>query len=202
MAKEGGQWGFWKVPDTVAATNDEIPFPKRARYLDYEGEPAIILGKRGKDIPAEHIDEYVWGITLFHDWSIRDRRSAAPVPGVSYNLNKNFDRSTSMGPCIVVGELDHRNIDVETRVNGEVRQRYNTREMIWPFGEILEYLSQDFTFVPGDVIAAGTSAGTAADRTRLRPDGTRPLDFFLKVGDMVEVSSPQIGTLLNRIVQP
>lgn len=198
MAKEEGQWGFWKVPDVVAGPEEEIPFPKRTRRFDYEGEVAIVVGKRGKDISADRIDEFLWGITLFNDWSIRD--GASQGKPVSYNLAKNFDGSVSMGPCIVVGELDQGNIDVETRVNGEVRQGYNTKEMIWPFAEVLEYLSRDFTFVPGDVIAGGTSAGTAADRTRGQSEGARSLDFFLKVNDVVEVSSPQIGKLSNRLV--
>ena len=198
MAKEEGQWGFWKVPDAVAGPEEEIPLPKRTRRFDYEGEVAIVIGRKGKDISADRIDEFVWGITLFNDWSIRD--GASQGKPVSYNLAKNFDGSASIGPCIVVGELDHRNIDVETCVNGEVRQSYNTEEMIWPFAEVLEYLSRDFTFVPGDVIAGGTSAGTAADRTRGQPEGARSLDFFLKVNDVVEVSSPQIGKLSNRVV--
>jgi 2-keto-4-pentenoate hydratase/2-oxohepta-3-ene-1,7-dioic acid hydratase in catechol pathway len=105
-----------------------------------------------------------------------------------------------MGPYIVVGDVDPQNLDAETRVNGVVRQSYNTREMIWPFGEVLEYLSRDFTFVPGDVIAGGTSAGTAADKSRRGPDGKRPLDLFLKIGDIVEVSSSKIGSLSNQIV--
>jgi 2-keto-4-pentenoate hydratase/2-oxohepta-3-ene-1,7-dioic acid hydratase in catechol pathway len=201
MAREEGQWGFWKNPHEVAGPDDQVPFPKRTRRFDYEGEVAIMIGKRGKDIPAGRIDEYVWGVTLLHDWSIRDATSTASQGRpISYNLAKNFDGSTSMGPCIVVGELDHRNIDVETRVNGEVRQSYNTKEMIWPFGEVLEYLSQDFTFVPGDVIAGGTSAGTAADMSRRQTEAARSPDLFLKVGDSVELSSPQIGKLGNRIV--
>jgi 2-keto-4-pentenoate hydratase/2-oxohepta-3-ene-1,7-dioic acid hydratase in catechol pathway len=197
-ARKAGQWGFWKVPAEVAGPDDAIPFPKRVTYFDYEGEVAIIIGKRGKNIPAEKIGEYVWGITLFHDWSIRDAGGAERV--VSYNLQKNFDGAVSMGPCVVVGELEPQNVDAETRVNGVVRQSYNTKEMIWPFGEVLEYLSQDFTFVPGDVIAGGTSAGTAADKSRRGPDGKRPLDLFLKVGDVVEVSSAKIGALSNKIV--
>jgi acylpyruvate hydrolase len=197
-AKKGGQWGFWKVPAEVAGPNDTIPFPKRVTYFDYEGEVAIVIGKRGKNIPAAKIREYVWGVTLFHDWSIRDGGGADRV--VSYNLQKNFDGAVSMGPSIVVGEMDHQDVDAETRVNGVVRQSYNTKEMIWNFAEVLEYLSQDFTFVPGDVIAGGTSAGTAADKSRRGPDGKRPLDLFLKIGDVVEVSSSKIGALSNRIV--
>jgi len=197
-AKKAGQWGFWKVPAEVAGPGGKIPFPSRVTYCDYEGEVAIVIAKRGKNIPANRIDEYVWGVTLFHDWSIRDGGGTDRM--VSYNLQKNFDGSASMGPCIVVGATDQQDIDVETRVNGVVRQSYSTKEMIWDFGEVLEYLSQDFTFVPGDVIAGGTSAGTAADKSRRGPDGKRPLDLFLKVGDTVEVSSTKIGALSNKIV--
>jgi acylpyruvate hydrolase len=197
-ARKGGQWGFWKVPAEVAGPSDTIPFPKRVTYFDYEGEVAIVIGKRGKNIPAARIGDYVWGVTLFHDWSIRDTGGTDRV--VSYNLQKNFDGAVSMGPCIVVGETDHQEVAAETRVNGVVRQSYSTKEIIWNFGEVLEYLSQDFTFVPGDVIAGGTSAGTAADKSRRGPDGKRPLDLFLKIGDVVEVSSPQIGALSNKIV--
>jgi acylpyruvate hydrolase len=198
QARKGGQWGFWKVPAEVAGPNDTIPFPKRVTYFDYEGEVAIIIGRRGKNIPAEQIRDYVWGVTLFHDWSIRDGGGTDRM--VSYNLQKNFDGAVSMGPCIAVGEVNHQDADVETRVNGVLRQSYNTREMIWSFGEVLEYLSQDFTFIPGDVIAGGTSAGTAADKSRRGPDGRRPLDLFLKIGDTVEVSSSKIGALSNKIV--
>jgi 2-keto-4-pentenoate hydratase/2-oxohepta-3-ene-1,7-dioic acid hydratase in catechol pathway len=197
-AKKAGQWGFWKVLAEIAGPEDRIPFPKRVTYFDYEGEVAIVIGKRGKNIPADQIRDYVWGVTLFHDWSIRD--GGGTDRAVSYNLHKNFDGAASIGPCIVVGELDQQNVDVETRVNGNVRQSYNTKEMIWSFGDVLEYLSQDFTFVPGDVIAGGTSAGTAADKSRRSADGKRPLDLFLKIGDVVEVSSPQIGALSNGIV--
>ncbi len=197
-AKKGGQWGFWKVLAEVAGPNDLIPFPSRVTYFDYEGEVAVVIGKRGKNIPASRIEEFVWGVTLFHDWSIRD--ASGTDRGVSYNLQKNFDGAASIGPSIVVGELDQQDIAVETRVNGVLRQNYNTKEMIWDFAAVLEYLSRDFTFVPGDVIAGGTSAGTAADKSRRGPDGKRPLDLFLKVGDTVEVSSPQIGALANKIV--
>ncbi|HLQ31157.1 MAG TPA: fumarylacetoacetate hydrolase family protein [Chloroflexota bacterium] len=197
-ARDRGQWGFWKVPAEVAGPDGEIPFPKRTRYFDYEGEAAIVIGKRGKDIPASKIDEYVWGVTLLNDWSIRDG-AYKPFP-MSYNGAKNFDMSTSMGPCIVVGELAAQDVPVQTSINGEVRQSYNTSQMIFSFGEILEYLSQDFTFVPGDVISGGTNAGTAADKTPKGPDGAKARDLFLKPSDVIEVSSPKIGTLRNKIV--
>lgn len=196
--REAGQWGFWKVPYAVAGPEDEIPFPKRCTYFDYEGEAAIVIGRQGKDIPGSRLHDYVWGVTLFDDWSIRDGMGS-PRP-MSYNLPKNFDGSTSMGPCIVVGELDPQNVEVELRINGDLRQQYNTRDMVFSFAEVLEELSRDFTFVPGDVISGGTSSGTAQDSTPRGPDGKRSLDRFLKVGDVVELSSPKIGVLRNRIV--
>ncbi|HVA25718.1 MAG TPA: fumarylacetoacetate hydrolase family protein [Chloroflexota bacterium] len=197
-AIDRGQWGFWKVPAEVAGPEGDIPMPKRTQYFDYEGEAAIIIGKRGKDIRASEIEDYVWGVTLLNDWSIRDG-VFKPFP-MSYNQAKNFDGSTSMGPCIVVGELQIQDVPVETRVNGQVRQSYNTSQMIFSFGQILEELSKDFTFVPGDVISGGTNAGTAADKSKKGPDGTKPRDLFLKRGDVVEVSSPAIGMLRNTIV--
>lgn len=199
QARTRGHWGFWKVLDEVAGDGDDVPYPaKKTKYFDYEGEVAIVIGKRGKDIPAAKIRDHVWGVTLSNDWSCRDGMDAPKI--VQYNMVKNFDRACSIGPCIAVGEEAFDNIDLETRVNGQVRQSFNSKDMIFTFGEVLEYLSVEFTFVPGDVICGGTAAGTAADRTKPVPGQPKPTDLFLKVGDMVEVSSPQIGKLRNRIV--
>ena len=198
QARKRGHWGFWKVLDEVAGDGDDVPYPKKKTdYFDYEGEVAIVIGKRGKDIPAASIRDYVWGVTLANDWSCRDRGDEPKI--VQYNMVKNFDRACSIGPCIVVGEADFENIDLETRVNGELRQHFNSKDMVFSYGEVLEYLSNEFTFVPGDIICGGTAAGTAADRTRPVAGQPRPKELFLKVGDMVEVSSPQIGKLRNRI---
>jgi acylpyruvate hydrolase len=198
QVRAAGQWGFWKVADRVAGPEDDIPYPNRTEYLDYEGEAAIVIGRRGKDISAGKLRDYVWGVTLLNDYSIRD--GGGPARIMSYNLAKNFDGSTAMGPCIVAGELDPDKVDVETRVNGSVRQHYNTKDMVFTFAEVLEELSRDFSFVPGDVISGGTSVGTAQDQSKPGPDGKRPKDLFLKRGDVVELSSPQIGMLRNRIV--
>jgi acylpyruvate hydrolase len=105
-----------------------------------------------------------------------------------------------MGPCIAVGEADPTNIDMETLANGERRQRFNTRDMVFSFGEYLEYLSRDFTLYPGDIISGGTAAGTAADSSELLPDKTSAPERFLKPGDVVEMRSPPIGSLSTRVV--
>ena len=202
QVREQGQWGFFKVPSQPLGPGGEIPYPKRTDYLDYEGEVAIVVGKAGKDIPAARFGEHVLGVTLLNDVSIRDIGRPAGGGVNSYNLAKNFDGSTAIGPALVVGEgLDPGDIDVEVRVNDQVRQKYNSSGMIWSFAEILEYLSRDFTFVPGDMISGGTGKGTAADQTPRPAEGqARAKDLFLKPGDVVEVSSPRIGTLVNRVV--
>jgi 2-keto-4-pentenoate hydratase/2-oxohepta-3-ene-1,7-dioic acid hydratase in catechol pathway len=195
--RDDGQWGFWKVLDEVAGPDEDVPYPARSGYFDYEGEAVIVIGKHGKNITPDRIGEFVWGVTLGNDWSIRDDKHETRF--AHYNLFKNFDRAASLGPCIVVGELDPQNVDIETRVNGELRQHYNTKDMVFSFGEILAHLSRDFTFLPGDLIFAGTAEGTAMDSTPLNPDGSRPKERFLKVGQTVTVSSPQIGALQNRV---
>src|SRR5207342_1059569 len=98
-------------------------------------------------------------------------------------------------PCIVVGELDPSDIDVETWVNGECRQQYNTRDMVFSFWEYIEYLSRDLTLYPGDIISGGTAAGTAADSSPRVADGQFAPERFLKAGDEVEIRAPAIGTL-------
>jgi 2-keto-4-pentenoate hydratase/2-oxohepta-3-ene-1,7-dioic acid hydratase in catechol pathway len=192
-----GHWGFWKTLHEVAGPDDEIPFPARAEYLDYEGEVAVVIGHQGKDISAARADGHIWGVTLLNDWSIRD--GGEPTRFASYNLAKNFDRSASLGPCIVTG-LDPGDLLVETRVNERLRQRYSSRDMVFGFGEVLEWLSRDLTFVPGDIIAGGTGAGTAADTSPPGADGKRPREKFLNRGDVVDVYSPEIGHLRNTVV--
>ena len=196
--RAAGTWGFWKVLDEAAGPGTEIPYPSRADYFDYEGEVAIVIGKRGKNIPAERLSDYVWGVTLANDWS--NREAGGPQRAMSFNLQKNFDFSLSIGPTIAIDGVDPQNVEVETRVNGALRQHYNSKSMVFSFAEYLAFLSTDFTFVPGDVILGGTGAGTAQDSTKPNADGTRPRDLFLKRGDTVVISSPSIGILENRVV--
>ena len=197
--RESGIWGFWKVGRVAAGTGEDIPYPSRANRLDYEGEVAIVLGKGGKDVRAADARSLVWGVTLLGDWSIR--APAEPQGPQKFAMAKNFDQSCSLGPCIVVGELDPENIDVETWVNGDCRQRFNTRDMVYSYWEYIEYLSRDLTLYAGDIISGGTAAGTAADSSPRMADGQFAPERFLKIGDAVEIRSPQIGTLGARIVR-
>jgi 2-keto-4-pentenoate hydratase/2-oxohepta-3-ene-1,7-dioic acid hydratase in catechol pathway len=190
-------WGFWKVTDPLGPDGDVI-YPQRCDRLDYEGELAIILGKGGKDLKPNQLKDHVWGVTLFCDWSVRSPRER--LGPMNFAPGKNFDTSASLGPCIVVDEADCTNCDIETFVNGQRRQSHNTSQMTFSFGQYLEYLSRDLTLRPGDLICSGTGEGTAADASPTNADGTQPPDLFLKVGDKVEIKSPQVGCLRARIV--
>ncbi len=190
-------WGFWTVSDAIGPEDDVI-YPARCDRLDYEGEAAIILSKGGKDLKPDDLKSSVWGITLYCDWSIRSPRE--PLGPMNFAIPKNWDTSWSLGPTIAVREFDCNTIDIETYVNNERRQKHNTGEMTFSFAQYLEYLSRDLTLKPGDIIASGTGEGTAADASPVGPDGVQPPDLFLKVGDQVEVRSPQLGSLRNKIV--
>jgi 2-keto-4-pentenoate hydratase/2-oxohepta-3-ene-1,7-dioic acid hydratase in catechol pathway len=196
--RNAGIWGFWKVHREVAGPDGEVIYPAKANRLDYEGELAIVLSKRGTDIRPQDAKDYVWGVTLLGDWSIRNPRE--PAGPHNFAMGKNFDTSCSLGPCIAVGEADPFATDVETLVNGEQRQSFNTRDMVFSFGEYLEYLSRDLTLYPGDIISGGTAAGTAADSSPLLEDGTSPPERYLKPGDTVDIRSPAIGNLRAHIV--
>jgi acylpyruvate hydrolase len=196
--RNAGIWGFWKMIHEVVGPDGEIVYPAKASRLDYEGELAIVLGRRCRDVRAEDAMAHVWGVTLFGDWSIRSPRE--PAGPLNFAMAKNFDTSCSLGPCIAVGEADPFAIEVETLINGERRQHFNTRDMVFSFGEYLEYLSRDLTLHAGDMISGGTAAGTAADSSPLLPDGTSAPERFLKPGDVVEIRSPAVGSLRAHVV--
>ena len=181
--RQSGIWGFWKVDRGTAGPDAAVPYPSRANRLDYEGEVAIVLGKQAKDVRADQARDLVWGVTLLGDWSIR--APAEPQGPLKFGMAKNFDQSCSLGPCIVVGELDPANVDVETWINGERRQQFNTRDMVFSYWEYVEYLSRDLTLYPGDIISGGTAAGTAADSSPRMADGQFAPERFLKVGDVI-----------------
>jgi 2-keto-4-pentenoate hydratase/2-oxohepta-3-ene-1,7-dioic acid hydratase in catechol pathway len=197
--RKAGFWGFWKLVREIVGPDGELVYPERCNRLDYEGEIAIVLGRRGVDLKPSQLPDYVWGVTMLADWSIRSPRET-PGGMLNFAFPKNFDTSCSLGPCIAVGEADPTDVDLETLVNGERRQRFNTRDMVFSFGEYLEYLSRDFTLYPGDIISGGTAAGTAADSSDLLADGSSAPERFLKPGDIVEMNSPAIGSLRTRVV--
>jgi 2-keto-4-pentenoate hydratase/2-oxohepta-3-ene-1,7-dioic acid hydratase in catechol pathway len=201
MVRSDEPLGYWKLPSEAVGPGGVIRYPRWRDRLDYEGEVAIVIGPGGRDIPLEKAMRHVWGVTAFNDWSIR----TPPKPGFfpfSLNLDKNFDGATSLGPAIAVDEVDPGDLHVSVRVNGELRQSFSTRDMIYSFAEYVAFLSRDLTLLPGDIIVSGTGAGTVADTAEPGPDGSLPREKFLQPGDVVEVDVPGIGALVNTIGPP
>jgi len=195
------QWGFYKLGSNIVGTEYDVPYPKSTKHLDYEGEIGLIISKAGKDIKASKLLDYVFGYTLFDDFSIRDGYLRQKQPGPArggLQFGKNFEGSGGLGPFVVTKDEipDPHDIDFTLKVNGEVRQNGNTKDMIRGFDNWLEYLTVDRVVLPGDIIASGTCAGTAAD--------TSPRDkqnHFMNAKRFLKVSSKKIGgTLRNRIV--
>ncbi|MGH2940264.1 MAG: fumarylacetoacetate hydrolase family protein [Solirubrobacterales bacterium] len=187
-----GPWGFIVLPDTLAGPGTEIRAPEGIQKVDYEGEVAVILGAGGRALDAAELQ--VWGFSAFNDFSLRDTAFQLGEPydagPMAWSLQKNFDTGSSIGPWVVVDEpFDVDQIDISLRVNGELRQRGNTKEMIFTFGETFEHLSRFLTLKSGDILASGTPSGTALE-TGL--DGP-----FLDVGDVTELEVEGVGVLRN-----
>ncbi len=198
---EGNIWGFYKIASSIIGHEDKLQYPSRAKRLDYEGEIAAIIGRKGKDIKSRDHMNYIFGFTVFVDYSIR--YSGIDQGGsMNFALNKNFDGSGSIGPFIVTRDelSDPYDLDILTKVNGEVRQKGNLKGMARDYGELMQLVSSDVTLYPGDALASGTPPGTGLDTTQPDSNGNYEPARFLKVGDVVEVSSQKIGVLRNTIV--
>jgi len=176
---------FDKLPDTIIGPDDAIRIEPWCGRVDYEGEIAVILGREGKNIAEDDAKEYVAGYTLLNDLSARDLQNQDKERGHPWTRSKNMDTFCPVGPVAVLRDALSWPLeeDVETRVNGEVRQQGNTRQFLFPVPRLIAYVSRYFTLRPGDLIATGT------------PEGVGPLH----PGDVVEVASPGIGVLRNPV---
>ena len=156
--------------------------------LDYEAELAVIIGKEGSDIPREDAESYIFGYSIFNDVSSRVLQSTHS----QWFKGKSLDTYAAMGPVIVTkDELPFPiHLDVECRVNGEVRQKSNTKLFLTDIPTIIYELSLGMALEPGDIIATGTPAGVGI--------GMKP-PRFLKKGDVVECEIQGIGVLKNVI---
>ena len=194
--RAGPIMGFWKFPHNAVGHDGIVAYPGGDGYLDYEAEVAVVIGRTARHVPAAEAGDHIWGYTILNDLGLRYQEETKP-----YNLGvtKNFDGALAIGPALVAGEpFDVDAIPFETRVNGELRQAGNTKEMVFSFAELIAYFSSVTTLHPGDVISGGTCAGTAADSSD-NVDGIPDRNLFLKPGDVVEVWSPAVGTLRTAI---
>lgn len=179
---------FTKSPTAIAADEQELPaYTDLTDSLDYEGELAVIIGKKGRNIPKQLAYDHVFGYTIANDITARDIQSAHK----QFFLGKSLDGSCPMGPYIVTKDEipNAHNLSIVTKVNDEVRQNGNTSDMIFKIDELIAEISKFVTLEPGDVILTGTPAGVGK--------GFNP-PKFLKAGDTVKISVEGIGTLVNR----
>lgn len=172
---------FSKPPSALLAPGGEIVRPGISQRVDHEGELGILIGRRcHKMKEGESARDYILGYTIVNDVTARDLQNKDG----QWTRSKGFDTFCPFGP-IVTTELDPwSGVQVQTRVNGELRQDGNTRDMMFSVDRILHHISQFCTLLPGDLIATGT------------PEGVGPLVS----GDVVEVSIQGIGTLRNTVV--
>ena len=180
---------FFRTPESVVAHGDPILRPPESEQLDYEGEIVLVIGRGGRRIPEADAWRHVAGLSLMNEGSVRDWLRHAKF---NVTPGKNFERSGSLGPWMVTSDEIERpdHLHLTTRVNGEVRQDDWTSNLMFPFERLIAYTSTFMPLNPGDLIATGTPNGAGA-----RFDPPR----YLKAGDVVEVSVPEIGTLSNKV---
>ena len=181
---------FMRTIDSFTGHDQPLWRPPESEQLDYEGEIVIVIGKTGHRIPQDDALDYIGGLTIMNEGSLRDwiRHGKFNVtPG------KNFVRSGGLGPWLVSADEfdDYGDMTVTTRVNGEQRQHDTTANLMFPFSYLIHYLSTFFILKPGDMISTGTPLGAGA---RFDPPK------YLAPGDVVEVEVPGIGTLCNGVV--
>lgn len=180
---------FTKATNTVIGHGETVMHHgEMTEQLDYEGELAVVIGKRGRGIPPEDALEYVFGYTILNDITARDLQKKHG----QFFIGKSLDTTCPIGPYLVTKDeiVDPHNLEITTRVNDEIRQSSNTSEMIFNIPTIISTLSKGMTLEPGDIIATGTPAGVGK--------GYKP-PLFLKKGDRVEIEIESLGILTNQL---
>jgi 2-keto-4-pentenoate hydratase/2-oxohepta-3-ene-1,7-dioic acid hydratase in catechol pathway len=180
---------FIRFPRSFTGHDQPLIRPPESPQLDYEGEIVIVIGRGGRRIPEADALGHIAALSHCNEGTIRDW-----VRHAKFNVTqgKNFDRTGSIGPWLVpfMDETQLADIQLTTRVNGEVRQQDRTSRMIFSFRKIINYISTFTTLVPGDVIVTGTPTGAGA---RFDPP------IWLKPGDVVEIEADGLGILRNTI---
>ena len=180
---------FTRFADSQTAHLQPIVRPKASHKLDFEGELAVVIGKAARHVKAADALDHVAGYACYNDGSVRDwqKHTIQFVPG------KNFPNTGGFGPWLVTGDEsgDPQDLELTTRLNGEVMQHTRTSDMIFDVRRLIEYCSTFTELAPGDVIVTGTTGGVGAFREP---------PVWMKPGDEVEVEIARIGTLRNSIV--
>jgi acylpyruvate hydrolase len=179
---------FSKCVTALTGPRDEIRLPRISEMIDYEAELAVVIGKEARSVSADHAIDYIAGYTIMNDVTARDLQKRER----QWVRAKGLDTFAPCGPWLVTADEigDPHSLDIELRVNGEVRQRSNTSDLIFKIPQLIEFISQDLTLRRGDIISTGTPSGVGVF---MEPP------VFLKTGDEIEVEVEQIGLLRNRV---
>jgi 2-keto-4-pentenoate hydratase/2-oxohepta-3-ene-1,7-dioic acid hydratase in catechol pathway len=182
---------FLKPHTTIIGPNENIAKPKFVKQLDYEAELAIVIGRKGKNIPVSEARKYIFGYTILNDVSARDIQ----FKDKQWTRGKSFDTFAPIGPCITTENQlqDTSNLRIRTWVDGELRQDSTTRNMVFNVYEVVHHLSKVMTLEPCDIIATGTPAGVGF--------AIKPKPKFLKNGSVVRIEIEGIGVLENKVVE-
>jgi 2-keto-4-pentenoate hydratase/2-oxohepta-3-ene-1,7-dioic acid hydratase in catechol pathway len=180
---------FYRAPASLAAHQQPILRPPESEQLDYEGEIALVIGRSGRRIAREQALDYVAGVTLCNEGTIRDWLRHGKF---NVTQGKNWDTTGSIGPWIVTtDEIDiAKPLHITVKLNGAITQDDTTASMIKSFAELIAYVSTFMTLKPGDIIATGTPI-------KLGPRTDPPA--WLKPGDVIEIEVPEIGILRNTV---
>ncbi|XP_046383750.1 fumarylacetoacetate hydrolase domain-containing protein 2A [Ischnura elegans] len=182
---------FNKFPSTIIGPFDPIPFPSQSKAVDWEVELAVVIAKKGKNIPVESAMDYIFGYSVAHDITARDL--LVNRNGGQWLLGKSMDGFCPLGPCVVTRDeiADPHSLPLCLSINGVVKQNGNTSKMIYRLDAIISHISRFFTLLPGDVILTGTPPGVGHFR--------KPPEY-LKVGDEVECVIEGIGKIKNKVI--
>lgn len=181
---------FTKYASSIIGPGAEIVLPSDSQMVDYEAELVFVIGKAGRDIPADRAMEHVAGYTCGHDVSARDYQLKRG--GGQWNMGKAWDTFAPIGPVLVTADegLDPHNLGIRCVLNGETMQNSNTSQFVFNIPETIAYLSHVLTLEPGDVVFTGTPPGVGMAR---KPP------VFLKSGDVVEIQIDGIGSISNPV---
>ena len=180
---------------TKQATSANGPYapihsPPETQMLDYEGELGVVIGKRCRRVSKQDANRAIAGFCVLNDVSVREWQFLATPP--QFTMGKSWDTHNPFGPAIVTpDEVDPHNLMLRTFVNGDLRQKTSTSDLIFDCYDIIEFLTTAFTLEPGDVIATGTPSGVGIS---MQPQGT------LKLGDVVKVEIDGLGFIENEVI--
>lgn len=171
---------FLKAPTSIIGPGEPIYYPSISAQVDYEAELAIVIKKKGRNIPYKKARDYIFGYTCLNDVTARDLQKKDG----QWARAKSFDTFCPIGPYVVTG-IDVSSVEIEGRLNGIVRQSSNTSQMIFSCERLIEFISEVMTLWPGDIIATGT------------PGGIGPMN----PGDEITVKIEKIGSLTNYVAK-